>query len=1051
MERKLLLFLILLWGSYAPLSLPAAQNSSSVSASAATGVLKGRVQNAVTGRYVSKARVSVTQTDQVTFTDESGYFRLTRVPSGPAVIEVFFTGLEPQRISLTVPAGASVTRDVTLSGMAAGAAESAVQLDPFLVESLKDTDGKSIALNEQRFAPNLKNVVATDSHGDVVGGNSVADFLKYIPGVQVSGEQFESESAFVRGFPSNFTSVTADGAIMATSQVSGNSRNFNLAGISINNYSRVEVTKVPTPSTGADTMAGSVNMVTKNSFERSKAELRYQISLTGGSNHVTASKIPFIDESRQYAINPGFSFDYTLPVNDRFGVVVTAAYSNSFHDQLPDSLTWRTTGAGTNATVQAPFMGQWQLTDAPMFRKRASLGLRADWRVTRSSVLSVGTTASHFRSVWGNSNVTINAGTVGTPNPTTGVPFSYSPTQTIGATGRGGFTYNETHTFRTSANSGGNFRYRFDDGDWMLNLAGSISRARAWFRDAEDGAFNSISAVPKVPIRVEFLDIDQSNGRPRRVRVYNNANQEIDPYDPANFNVSAASMSAPRNIRVRVDSWSGDLKRRLNFLPFPASVQVGAVLREEERDIPEMGGASYSYTPANGDLSSAPFLAKVYKVQQKPFDFNNPKNGVPQLSPNRAYEAWQKNPTLFTMTAAQAVAAEVARLTGSEWVKEKVESLYIQPEARLFSGRLTVLTGVRYEKTTTGGKGPLQDAKAVFVRDPDGTFAHTATGARIRKPEAGAAGSLAETKLIYKERGYEANRTYDGLYPSLHLTYNATEKFLIRTAYAKTYGRPLFTDIIPRAVINENDVEDNPDPNVTLGTITIRNTALKPWTADNYDLSLEYYTEKGGMFGVSVFHKEIQDFFSTFAKVATRADLPALDLDERYVGWQVNTKFNAGDAGVSGLELSANQPLDQLGPWGKYFRVFANFTKLELKGDANANFTGFLPKSANWGITYSKKPFTIGAKWNYRGEQKTADFAAFGADGIEYWPSRIAFDLNLSYSLTPSLAVFINARDVLDKLTYKTYRSGTGVPDYAKYYKVLEHGTPFSIGLKGSF
>ena len=32
------------------------------------------------------------------------------------------------------------------------------------------------------------------------------------------------------------------------------------------------------------------------------------------------------------------------------------------------------------------------------------------------------------------------------------------------------------------------------------------------------------------------------------------------------------------------------------------------------------------------------------------------------------------------------------------------------------------------------------------------------------------------------------------------------------------------------------------------GTIDIRNSGLKPWTADNYDLSLEYYTAQGGVF-----------------------------------------------------------------------------------------------------------------------------------------------------------------------------------------------------------
>jgi len=893
--------------------------------------------------------------------------------------------------------------------------------------------------------------MSTDSYGDVVGGNSISDFLKYIPGIQVSGEQFESESVFVRGFPSNFTAISADGAQMATSQVSGNSRNFNLV-LSINNYSRVEVTKVPTPATAADTMSGSVNMISKNSFERSKAEFRYQVNLTGNSNHLTLKKEPFITETKKYRINPGFSFDYTLPVNDRLGFVVTGAHSNTFNDQVVDPLTYRASGTGTGASPAAPFLGQWVLTDAPQYRYRSSLGLRADWRVSRHGTLSVGYMNNLNRMVWGNSNVNINAGTVGTPNPVAGgIPLTYSDTFTRGATGRGSFTYNQTHLYRSQANRVGNFRYRLDDGEWMVQTTGSISRAKAWFRDAERGTFGSITAGMKFPVRVEFLDIDPSTGRPGQVRVFNNANQAVDPYDPANFNITATNIAAPRNIRVSLDTWAADVKRRLNFLPFPASLQIGGAVREEKRDIPEQAARTFTYQGPNGDQSSAPYLAKVYVVQRNPFDFNGAPL-VPQLSPRIAYEAWQEKPSLFVTTPAQQRTEEVNRLSGSEAVKEKVESLYLQPEVRLFRGRLTVLTGVRYEKTTTGGKGLLQDANAVFVRDPDGTFAHNAAGQRIRKPEAGAAGSMEETKLIYTERGFAANRTYDGFYPSLHLTYNATEKFLIRAAYAKTYGRPLFTDIIPRAVINEGDFEEEPDPGVVRGTIDIRNTALRPWTAQNYDLSLEYYTDRGGLFGASVFHKEIQDFHGTFAKVATLDDLRELQLDEAYVGWQVQSRYNLNEgASVSGLELSASQSLHRLGSWGQHFKAFANFTKLKLKGDRDANFSGFLPMSANWGITFTKKKYMIGAKWNHRGEQDRGAFADFGPDAREYWPARTTFDLNLNYNLRPNLTLFLNARDVFDKLTYLTYRRGPDTPDYARHYRELQHGTPFSIGVKGSF
>jgi len=50
------------------------------------------------------------------------------------------------------------------------------------VSASRETDGDAIAINEQRYAPNLKNVVAADSLGDVMDGN-VGEFLKFLPGV----------------------------------------------------------------------------------------------------------------------------------------------------------------------------------------------------------------------------------------------------------------------------------------------------------------------------------------------------------------------------------------------------------------------------------------------------------------------------------------------------------------------------------------------------------------------------------------------------------------------------------------------------------------------------------------------------------------------------------------------------------------------------------------------------------------------------------------------------------------------------------------------------
>ena len=253
--------------------------------------------------------------------------------------------------------------------------------------------------------------------------------------------------------------------------------------------------------------------------------------------------------------------------------------------------------------------------------------------------------------------------------------------------------------------------------------------------------------------------------------------------------------------------------------------------------------------------------------------------------------------------------------------------MYLQAEADFFRNRLRLLGGIRFEKTTDRGEGGLTDADAVWHAMPAGSTSARAADARIRKPEAGAVNSLAQLQLTRKERGALSNRTYDGYYPSLHLTFNATENLLLRPAYASTYGRPDVSDVIPRTVATPADLDDDdPTPLSGRGTISMRNATLKPWTADNYDLSLEYYTTQGGMLSAGVFLKEIKDFFGTSSRIVTQADLAALDLDEQYLAWNVTTKFNSGDAQIKGAELNLRHSLRSLGRWGSSFTLFANAT-----------------------------------------------------------------------------------------------------------------------------
>ena len=85
--------------------------------------------------------------------------------------------MTPVTTAVAVAAGQSALHDVTLT--AAGQRDpiaDRVKLATFVVSTSKEMEASAIAINEQRFASNLKTVVATDEFGTVAEGH-VGEFL----------------------------------------------------------------------------------------------------------------------------------------------------------------------------------------------------------------------------------------------------------------------------------------------------------------------------------------------------------------------------------------------------------------------------------------------------------------------------------------------------------------------------------------------------------------------------------------------------------------------------------------------------------------------------------------------------------------------------------------------------------------------------------------------------------------------------------------------------------------------------------------------------------
>ena len=403
---------------------------SAAAPAAATGTVAGRVLNVGTGQYLNNARVAVRGTSNAAFTDKDGSYRLAELPAGPATLEVFFTGLDPATAQVLVPAGGAVQQDFNLTSVAryGQQGDATVRLDAFVVAQQRETDAQAIATNEQRFAPNIKNVLSTDALGDVLGG-SVGEFMKFLPGVTVESDLADVSGVSIRGIGGGMTAITNDGAPASNIWTTA-TRSVDVRSMALNDIARMEVSKVPTPANPADSLAGSINLVSKSAFERSGRQLRYSLNLIGNHENLDLRKTPHSHGDKLgYKIFPGASLDFTWPVTKRFGIVLAANHSRSFNEQHRTLQTWTAIVApgsptGTPVNYANPVLNSLAFLDGPRDLTRNTLSVKADWKVGDNGVLSVGHVASRTDTRIGSLTYTWTTSTTATPSIAGGRPLA---------------------------------------------------------------------------------------------------------------------------------------------------------------------------------------------------------------------------------------------------------------------------------------------------------------------------------------------------------------------------------------------------------------------------------------------------------------------------------------------------------------------------------------------------------------------------------------------------------------------------------------------------
>ncbi len=992
-----------------------------------TGTISGTVINANSGNYLNRARVVLKGSTLEALTDENGGFRLVPVPAGAAEVTVTYTGLESQTRMVTVTPGQIARIDVGLALEGAPRdASGIVKLAVFTVEE-RELSAQGAALNEQRSAPNIKNVVSMEEFGDL-GITNPGHFLTYVPGVSnVYNTTGEVEGIGLRGMASSGTLVMFDGAQAASNDPA--SRSYNFSGTSTANLDRIEVTKVPTPDMPANAVGGSINMVSKSGFNRATPLFRYNVFATlqakGSNGNLNDGWSKFAgtdDETTRHPIQPGFDLSYSLPLNQAVAFTFNLGHNARYQDREYISPTWDRVRlvqtAGTLNSVLNIFTkdiaavgADWK-TGRNAFRARVDVSLQDAF--TRQNVFSY------------NFGTGATGGATSTEGTAAGVG-------SLGLTG--GQNLNQ---YRRLLN--GRLSHTYSGDIWKFDWNASYSEARRLFSDVDDGLFGTMAAtLSNVVVVGQGLDGISSMTMPT-LAVKSRTGAVIDPYDTRQYTLNTAS-SGRMYFKNTVGVAAVNAGRTF-ATALPVAIKAGAAVEKTERDN-WTESMSWNFRPpaaAGGQLVGGyDLLADAYSARRS---FNGGLK-VNWLSTTKLYELYQQHGDWFQFNDA---AAYTNRVNNSKKLDETITAGYVRADLKALENRLWLVGGVRFEHTADEGLGPLNDIRNTFVRDSAGRVVLGANG----RPTQLTTDPLALAKLQFQERAAFSEKTYQGYYPSLNASYTVADNFVLRAAYAGTIGRPDLSFITPGTSIS--------DPSVAPRTITVVNTGLQPWTADNYDLTLESYEFKGATVAVSGFRKEIKKFFTAVRVPATQAllDQYGLPADLLTGDYEIITRENSvDDAAIDGFEWSWRQAFRPLPvpTWARSLGLFINGTHLRLGGPGKENFAGYSTRIINWGVAYARAHFAVKVNVTSSNGPRNAVVAANATTPAGTYSSlapRTLVGGSIEYRLTKHLTVHASGQNLSNTL-YRNMTYSPGAPGYVQPTQYRDNGIEYVVGVRGEF
>ena len=185
-----------------------------------------------------------------------------------------------------------------------------------------------------------------------------------------------------------------------------------------------------------------------------------------------------------------------------------------------------------------------------------------------------------------------------------------------------------------------------------------------------------------------------------------------------------------------------------------------------------------------------------------------------------------------------------------------------------------------------------------------------------------------------------ATNSFTNTLPSLNLRMKVNDQLQFRFAVASALSRPDFTQLQAyttfTAAANTTTTTDTATPPVTTVTVnSLNNTGtasgnpyLRPTTANQVDLTAEWYFSPVGSLTAALFYKDLHDII-----INNVSNVPFVADNGQTYQFTTSTPVNGAEGHAEGFEIAYQQYFDKLPGFLSGFGVQANFTYVDSQED----------------------------------------------------------------------------------------------------------------------